>query len=59
MSTEAVLDALRAIWELLGRHEVPAALAEGLALAAWKHPRTTRDADLLVGIDIQDAAELK
>ena len=38
---------------------MPAALTGGLALAAWRHVRTTRDVDLVVGIDLQVAENLQ
>jgi len=55
MATEAVLKALRQLWEVLSQAGVPAAVAGGLALAAWKHPRTTYDVDVLL---IADGAAL-
>lgn len=44
------LDALRHVWNVLQGTGTPVALAGGLALAAWKHVRATRDVDLLVSI---------
>jgi hypothetical protein len=51
MATEAVLQTLRQIWKLLRDAEIPAAVAGGLALATWRHPRTTFDVDILVMAD--------
>lgn len=48
---EFVLTALRQLWDALSGRNVPMALMGGLAVAAWKHPRATRDIDLLIAID--------
>ena len=44
----SVLDRVLIALEPLG---YPCALMGGLALAAWNHPRATRDVDLLIGVD--------
>ena len=51
MPSEGVVATLRAGWDALGRVDVPKAVIGGLALPAWKHARSTRDADVLVAID--------
>ena len=50
MPAEAVLRALAHVWRTLEPFHKPMALMGGLALAAWKHVRATRDVDLLLGI---------
>lgn len=50
MPGELVLLALRHVWKTLEPLNVPVALIGGLALAAWKHVRATRDIDLLLGV---------
>ena len=54
MPGELVLQALRHVWLSLRSLNVPAAVIGGMALAAWKHVRATKDVDLLVGIDPKD-----
>jgi hypothetical protein len=44
-----MLAALKHVWRTLRPLNVPMALMGGIALASWKHPRATRDIDLLVG----------
>lgn len=56
MATEAVLETLRQLWSILDQSKVPASVLGGLALATWKHPRTTYDVDVLV---IAAAAEFQ
>ena len=50
MAAEVVLRALKHVWVSLEPLQVPMAVMGGLALAAWKHVRSTRDVDLLVGV---------
>jgi len=50
MASEALIGALRHVWRTLGSLQVPAALMGGIAMAAWKHVRATRDIDLLVSV---------
>ena len=50
MPGELVLQALRHVWRTLEPLNVPMAVIGGIALAAWKHVRATRDIDLLLGI---------
>ena len=58
MATEAVLETLRRIWQVLADAEIQAAVAGGLALATWKHPRTTFDVDILLVADDQALSDL-
>jgi len=51
MAPQAVLETLRQLWMVLQQNKVPAAVVGGLALAAWKHPRTTLDVDVLLPED--------
>jgi hypothetical protein len=50
MPSEAVLAALYALLDAIGRLQLRAALLGGLALAIWKHPRFTTDVDVLVAL---------
>jgi hypothetical protein len=50
MPAEAVLRSLRHVWMTLEPLGLPMAVMGGLALAAWRHMRATRDVDLLIGI---------
>jgi len=45
MASEGVLATLEHGWRALARVDAPKAVIGGLALAAWKHARETRDAD--------------
>ena len=55
MPAEAVLAALNALLKAIAPLKLPAALLGGLALAIWKHPRFTRDVDVLVALgDVDD-----
>ena len=54
MPAEAVLRALRHVWLTLEPLELPMAVVGGIALAAWKHVRATRDVDLLLGVGQHD-----
>jgi hypothetical protein len=51
MPGEGVVATLRAGWDALARVDAPKAVIGGLALAAWRHARYTRDADVLVAIE--------
>ncbi len=48
MPADVILATLRHLCETLRRLELSCALMGGLALAVWKHPRFTKDVDLLV-----------
>jgi len=52
VAANAVTDALNQVWAALAPFQLPMALMGGLALAVWKHPRNTRDVDILV--DLRD-----
>ena len=58
MPAEAVLKALRHVWLTLQSLNVPAAVMGGIALAAWKYVRATRDIDLLVSIRSHDLEKI-
>ena len=52
MAASAVTNALNRVWAALEPLDLPMALMGGLAVAVWKHPRNTRDVDILV--DVRD-----
>jgi Uncharacterised nucleotidyltransferase len=52
VAASAVTDALNRVWAALEPLNLPMALMGGLAVAVWKHPRNTRDVDILV--DVRD-----
>ena len=54
MAAEAVLKALKHVWVSLEPLHAPMAVMGGLALAAWRHVRATRDVDLLIGVSEDD-----
>ena len=54
MAGEAILRALRHVWLALKSLKVPAAVAGGIAMAAWKHVRATKDVDLLIAVGSDD-----
>ena len=58
MLAEVVLATLRHLWRTLGRLDVSCALLGGLALAIWKHPRFTKDVDVLVALDNTNTNDL-
>jgi hypothetical protein len=51
---ELVLNTLRHVWRTLRPLNIPMAVIGGLALAAWKHIRATKDIDLLLGAKPDD-----
>ena len=51
MASEVVRAVLNKVWDALDPLEMPCALVGGLALAVWSHPRSTRDVDLLIGVE--------
>ena len=51
MAAEMLVKALRVIWQALRSMDVPAAVMGGLAMSVWKYARTTRDVDLLIGVE--------
>lgn len=58
MPAEVVLAALRETWLALEPLGKPMAVMGGLALAAWKCVRATRDVDLLLGVSSQDLSQI-
>jgi hypothetical protein len=50
VAASAVTDALKEVWAALEPLNLPMALMGGLAVAVWKHPRNTRDVDILVEV---------
>ncbi|MEA1952299.1 MAG: nucleotidyl transferase AbiEii/AbiGii toxin family protein [Planctomycetota bacterium] len=50
MPADLVLATLRHLCQTLKRLDLSCALIGGLALAIWKHPRFTKDVDLLVAL---------
>jgi hypothetical protein len=58
VSSSAVTDALNRVWAALKPSNLPMALMGGLAVAFWKHPRNTRDVDILVDVGDAELDEL-
>jgi hypothetical protein len=58
MAGEYLLSALRQVWATLAVLKIDVALMGGIAVAAWKHVRNTRDVDLLVGVRRSEADKL-
>lgn len=58
MAGELLLATLRHVWATLAPLRVEMALMGGLAVAAWKHLRNTRDVDFLIGLKSTDEPEL-
>lgn len=54
MASDAVRSVLNQLWNTLEPLGYPVALIGGMALAVWYHPRSTRDVDLLLGIERND-----
>jgi len=50
MPAELVLHTLRHVWQTLQPLKTPVALVGGIAMAAWKYVRATKDIDLLLAI---------
>jgi hypothetical protein len=50
MAAEVVLQTLKQVWLCLEPLGLPIALMGGLSAAVWKHPRATRDVDILVNL---------
>ncbi len=48
MTENSLSQVLATAWNALAAQKLPAAIVGGLALAFWKHPRSTRDIDLLI-----------
>jgi hypothetical protein len=58
VAASAVADALNRVWAALAPLNLPMALMGGLAVAVWKHPRNTRDVDVLVDLRDRNLDEL-
>lgn len=58
MAAEAVLATLQHLWRTLKTLELSAALMGAVALSIWKHPRFTKDVDLLVAISGEETNRL-
>ncbi len=58
MAVRAVLDTLRHVWLTIEELDITAAVVGGLALAFWKHPRATRDVDVMVSVTDAQLEEL-
>jgi hypothetical protein len=58
VAAEVVLKALKHVWVSLEPLHAPMAVMGGLALAAWRHVRATRDVDLLIGVSEEDREPL-
>src|SRR5439155_21340267 len=54
MLAEEVVLALKHIWLTLETLNVPMAVMGGIALSAWKYPRSTQDVDVLIGLERAD-----
>lgn len=50
MVSNTVANVLRTVWSVLNELGTPAAVMGGIALSAWRHPRNTRDVDILIGV---------
>ncbi|MGD9634559.1 MAG: nucleotidyl transferase AbiEii/AbiGii toxin family protein [Pirellulales bacterium] len=51
MASKAAQSVLNQVSKALAPLDIAYSLIGGLALAVWSHPRSTRDVDLLVGVD--------
>ncbi len=58
MAVKAVLETLRHVWLTIDELGITAAVVGGLALAFWKHPRATRDVDVMVSVTDAQLEEL-
>ncbi|MDA1049958.1 MAG: hypothetical protein O3C40_05695 [Planctomycetota bacterium] len=54
MVAKLLLSTLRHVAELLDREGIVWAVAGGIALSVWDHARSTKDADLLIGVVDRD-----
>ncbi len=59
MPPQAVLETLVALWATLDELESKVAIAGGLALSFWGHPRSTRDVDVSVMVDTLEKFTLR
>jgi hypothetical protein len=51
MASETLLKTFKHVWLTLEPLHLPTAVMGGLALAAWGHVRSTRDVDILLGVE--------
>jgi len=58
VASEAARSVLNQVIKALAPLGTPFSLVGGLALAVWSYPRSTRDVDLLVGVDHKNAQPL-
>jgi hypothetical protein len=58
MPPKAILAALRHVWLTLKPLDIPMAILGGIALAAWKYVRATKDVDLLLAAGPDDPQRL-
>jgi hypothetical protein len=58
MVTEAVTQALRHVLAQLQECGARTAVMGGIAVAAWNWMRTTKDVDILIGVETGDVASL-
>jgi hypothetical protein len=50
VAAAAILDTLRHLWCTIDQQKIPAAVVGGIALTTWKHPRATRDVDVMLSL---------
>lgn len=55
MASEVARSVLNQVTQALAPLDVPFSLIGGLALAVWSYPRSTRDVDLLIGVNHANA----
>jgi hypothetical protein len=55
VASEAARSVLNQVSQALAPLDVPFSLIGGLALAVWSYPRSTRDVDLLIGVNHANA----
>ena len=58
MAAEAVLVTLQHLWRTLKSLGLPIAVMGGIALTFWKHPRFTKDVDVLVAVSDEETTKL-
>ncbi len=58
MTSNIVLQTLKHVWQTLAPLHLKMALMGGLSVAFWRHPRATRDVDLLVDLERGNAETL-
>ena len=58
MLGKTLVQALRDTWAAVGELGQPAAIMGGIAMTAWRHPRNTRDVDILIGVSSTSPDEI-